>query len=297
MRRLSIAPDEGPVLAPVLPRLEMGAYEALFLKGMTFKKIADLFREYPDGRSSEFVPADEAERCAEAVARKMKEAGVDKFGLRISGTGNYLLRLRDARNPIELLYYQGIWDLSDMPGLSVVGSRKPTAEGVMRAERLAREIVYEGFAVVSGLASGIDTAAHMAALENGGATIAVIGTPLGECYPKANRMLQKTIAEEHLLISQVPVLKYSEQPISLKRQYFPERNATMSALTLGTIIVEAGEKSGTLHQAKAALYQKRKLFILDSCFGNPDISWPRKFERMGAIRVRDSRDIWDHIDA
>ena len=295
MRRLSIAPDEGPVIAPILPRLEMGAYEALFLRGMTFKTIADLFRKYPDGRSSEFVPSGEAERCAEAAAKKMKDSGVDRFGLRIKGTGNYPLRLRDARNPVELLYYQGIWELSEMPGLSVIGSRRPTDEGIMRAERLAREIVCEGFAVVSGLASGIDTAAHMAALENGGATIAVIGTPLGECYPKANRMLQKTIAEEHLLISQVPVLKYAEQSLSLKRRHFPERNATMSALTLGTIIVEAGENSGTLHQARAALFQKRKLFILDSCFKNPDISWPGKFERMGAIRVRHSRDIWNHM--
>ena len=99
MRRLSIAPDEGPVPQPILPWLEMGAYEVLFLRGMTFKKIADLFREYPDGRSSEFVPSGVAERCAEAVAKKVKDAGGDRFGLRIKGAGNYPLRLHDARNP------------------------------------------------------------------------------------------------------------------------------------------------------------------------------------------------------
>jgi DNA processing protein len=179
-----------------------------------------------------------------------------------------------------------------MRGLAVVGSRKPSNEGAQRAARIARELVARDFAVVSGLATGIDKAAHTAALEAGGRTIAVIGTPLGENYPKENAELQAHIAKEHLLVSQVPVLRYSTQPFKTKRFYFPERNATMSALTEGTIIVEAGETSGTLTQARAALYQGRKLFILDSCFKNPAITWPARFEKEGAIRVREPEDIW-----
>ena len=84
--------------------------------------------------------------------------------------------------------------------------------------------------------------------------------------------------------------------LSQKRRNFPECNATMSALMLGTIIVEAGERSGTHHEARATLHQERKLFILDSCFGNPDIVCPQRDERLGAIRVRELRDIWVNLD-
>jgi DNA processing protein len=145
---------------------------------------------------------------------------------------------------------------------------------------------------VSGLAAGIDTAAHTATLEAGGRTIAVIGTPLGVYYPPENRSLQDKIAHDFLLISQVPVLRYLNQKVPQNKLFFPERNVTMSALTEATIIVEAGETSGTLTQARAALYQGRKLFILDSCFQRNDLTWPLTFERRGAIRVRKTEDIW-----
>jgi DNA processing protein len=142
------------------------------------------------------------------------------------------------------------------------------------------------------LAAGIDTAALTAAVERGGPVAAVIGTPLGVVYPRENRGLQELIARDHLLISQVPVLRYAVQAPPQNRLFFPERNVTMSALTEGTIIVEAGETSGTLTQARAALHQGRKLFILDSCFNRTDITWPARFEAEGAIRVRTSEDIW-----
>ena len=163
--------------------------------------------------------------------------------------------------------------------------------------RLARELVERNFTVVSGLAEGIDQAAHTSALEQGGRTIAVIGTPLGLYYPKAHRELQDRIAAEQLLISQVPVLRYDRQAVPQNKLFFPERNVTMSALTEGTVIVEASETSGTLTQARAALHQGRKLFILESCFQRTDITWPARFEAQGAIRVRTTNDIWDALAA
>ena len=93
------------------------------------------------------------------------------------------------------------------------------------------------------------------------------------------------------MISQVPIKRYHEQNFRVNRIFFPERNATMSALSQATIIVEAGETSGSLIQARAALKQGRKLFILDSCFMNSNISWPHKYAEKGAIRVRDIDDI------
>ena len=92
-----------------------------------------------------------------------------------------------------------------------------------------------------------------------------------------------------------PVLRYERQKPPQNRLFFPERNVTMSALTEATVIVEAGETSGTLIQARAALHQNRKLFILDSCFQRSDLTWPARFAEQGAIRVRKPEDIWDNL--
>ena len=297
MGSLAFSNSYGPAIAPISPRREMGAYEALFLEqGATFKTLAERFAADPEALPSDLVEPAKAERAAQRVFEVLHKVGVQQFGVRINKAGDYPEKLRHAKYPVELLYYQGTWQLSEMRGLAVVGSRNPSEEGARRAARLARELVSHDFAVVSGLASGIDSAAHKAAIEAGGVTIGVIGTPLGEYYPKENRDLQDLIAREHLLISQIPVLRYQVQPFQQKRHYFPERNATMSALTEGTIIVEAGETSGTLTQARAALYQGRKLFILESCFQNSAITWPARFEEQGAIRVKSSDDIWKALD-
>ncbi len=151
------------------------------------------------------------------------------------------------------------------------------------------------FGIVSGLAKGIDTVAHTTAIESNGVTIAVIGTPLNATYPPENAELQHRIAKDFLLISQVPVVRYSNQTYRGNRLFFPERNITMSALTEATVIVEASETSGTLTQARAALAQGRKLFILDSCFQNPNLTWPKRFQEQGAFRVRDFDDIGEHL--
>jgi DNA processing protein len=282
----------------ISPLQEMGAYEWLWAQqGMTWKRMADMFRKDPEALPSDFAPTNESYSMANRVLRLLKERGVDSFGVRINHAGDYPSKLRDAKNPVELLYYQGTWELSEMPSLCIVGSRKASDEGKQRAARLARELVKRGYAVASGLAEGIDSAAQNAALEAGGKTIAVIGTPLGEFYPKKNRELQEHIAKEHLLVSQVPVVRYSQEHFKNKRNYFPERNATMSALTDGTIIVEAADTSGTLTQARAAMHQGRKLFILENCFQRTDITWPRHYEKMGAIRVKNPDDIWKALDA
>jgi DNA processing protein len=288
--------DGVPAFAAISPRLELGAYEALWLeKGASFRSIAARFAADPSALPSDFVSRTNAKKCADDVIRILKDAGIHRFGVRIHHAGDYPMSLRDARHPIELLYYQGAWELTEKRCVAVVGSRKASEDGVRRAQRLARELAERKFAVVSGLATGIDTAAHTAALDEGGVTIAVIGTPLGTYYPPENRALQDRIASDFLLISQVPVLRYRNQAVPQNRLFFPERNITMSALTEATVIVEASDTSGTLTQARAALHQGRKLFILDSCFNRTDISWPALFEKRGAVRVRHSDDIWNAL--
>jgi DNA processing protein len=288
--------NDGPAVSSVSPRRELGAYEALWLEpGATFKTIADRFAADPSAVPSDFVSAAVADARASEVLTTLKKAGVSRFGIRLNLTGNYPTKLRDARHPVEMLYFQGAWELSETRCVAVVGSRTASEEGLRRAAKIARALVDKGFTVVSGLAAGVDRAAHTAAIEAGGHTIAVIGTPIGTYYPKENEALQRQIAEEHLLISQVPVLRYANQHVPQNKLFFPERNVTMSALTEATIIIEASDTSGTLTQARAALHQGRKLFILDSCFERRDITWPSNFEKKGAIRVRESADIFDAL--
>ncbi|WP_419914631.1 DNA-processing protein DprA [Hoeflea sp.] len=280
----------------ISPFRELGAYEALWdnVKA-TFKSIADQFARRPAALPSDFVKPETAEEYAASVNSRFRESEIGPFGVRVHGAAEYPPRLRDAKHPVELLYFQGWWDLVNSRSVAVVGSREPSDEGKARTRRIVKALVEDDFTVVSGLAAGIDTAAHTAAIDNEGRTIAVIGTPLSHVYPKTNSDLQKRIAENYLLISQVPLLRYERQDYRRNRLFFPERNKTMSALTEATIIVEAGETSGTLIQARAALEQGRKLFILDSCFQNPKLTWPAKFEMQGAVRVRTYDDVRRHL--
>ncbi len=292
MAQLALDHD-GAALAPISPRREIGAYEALWLeKGATFKTLAERFAKDPTALPSDMVGRSVADACASEVFAIFARTGVSSFGVRINHAGDDPKKLRDARYPVELLYYQGAWELTEPRAVAVVGSRKASPDGLKRAAQIARHLVRKDFTVVAGLAEGIDTAAHVAALEENGRTIAVLGTPLSSSYPAANRRLQQRIAQEQLVISQVPVLRYERQAPPQNRLFFPERNVTMSALTEATIIVEASETSGTLTQARAAIHQGRKLFILDSCFQRTDITWPAKFEAEGAVRVRTPDDIW-----
>lgn len=281
--------------APIEPLQEMFAYESLWLSdGAWFKSIADLFRKNPNAVPSELVTGHDIEKASKSLSdllgRRLRE-----FGVRVHGAGEYPRKLRDADHPIELLYYRGNWEFASTPAIAVVGTRNPSQEGASNAARIARALVREGITVVSGLAKGIDTAAHKATIEAGGRTIAVVGTPLFDVYPKENADLQEKIAKEHLLISQVPFLRYRQQHYKANSLFFPARNVTMSALTSATIIVEAGNTSGTLVQARAALSQGRKLFILESCFRNPELTWPAKYEAQGAIRVQSVTDILSRV--
>ncbi|MGO8868138.1 MAG: DNA-processing protein DprA [Alphaproteobacteria bacterium] len=282
----------------ISPLREMGAYEALWDDpATTFKTLSEMFAKRPGAVPSDFVPPARAWERAAFVQRRFHEAAVERFGVRVHGAGEYPEKLRDAAHPVELIYYQGWWDLAASRSVAVVGTREPTEEGLKRTRQLVKSLIKDGFTVVSGLAAGVDTVAHETAIEAEGRTIAVIGTPLSHVYPRENTELQRKIGAEFLIISQVPLHRYEKQDYRRNRLFFPERNITMSALTEATIIVEAGETSGTLIQARAALHQGRKLFILDSSFRNKNLTWPAKFAERGAIRVVDYDDIRKHLSS
>lgn len=272
--------------------LELGAYEQLWLQtGASFRSLADRFAKDPEARPSDFIDNVKARDSATKVINRLRSRLGENFNVRLHGEIEYPDRLREATHPVELLYYQGNWDLVHTRSVAVVGTRDPSPDGRARTRKLVKSLVADGFTIISGLARGVDTEAHRAAIEAGGRTIAVLGTPLDSTYPPENAELQSVIAKKHLVVSQVPIERYGVQNPRTNRFFFPERNKTMSALSEATIIVEAGETSGTLVQAREALKQGRNLFILNSAFEDPRLTWPERFEKLGAIRVREYDDV------
>jgi DNA processing protein len=155
--------------------------------------------------------------------------------------------------------------------VAIVGTRQVSREGAARSRRLARELAAAGVVVVSGLAKGVDTEALSAAIEAGGRVIAVIGTPIDRAYPAENKQLQERIYREHLLISQFAP---GERVFPAN---FPERNKLMAALSDATAITEAGDTSGTLHQAAECGRLGRWLFICRSVVDDASLQWPKRF--------------------
>jgi DNA processing protein len=175
------------------------------------------------------------------------------------------------------LYMRG--DLSLLSGtrrVAIVGTRDATSDGIRRARRLARELVAHDIVIVSGLAAGIDTAAHHAAIESNGRTVAVLGTPLNRVFPKENAELQKTIGKNHLLVSQFAT------GARIDAKNYTGRNRTMALLAHASVVVECGDTSGSLSQASETMRHHRPLFLLRSAANNPSLQWPKRFVERGA---------------
>lgn len=198
--------------------------------------------------------------------------------------------LRDAKGRDVEIYLAGDRSLLTQRRVAIVGARDVSEAGKSRAYKLARELVSFGIVIVSGLARGVDSAAHFGAIQNNGRTIAVIGTPLSKAYPAENAGLQEDIYENHLLMS-----PFAEGTQTF-RSSFPKRNRVMALLSDATVIVEASDTSGSLHQAAECLRSGRWLFIMKSVIDNPDLNWPSKFLGKPKVAVLSStREIVDAI--
>jgi DNA processing protein len=167
-----------------------------------------------------------------------------------------------------LLFVAGALTPNDARSLAVIGSRRASTHGLAAATEIAEHLVERGYSVTSGLAAGIDTAAHRAALDCGGRTAAVIGTGLLHSYPPQNAELQRQIADGCAVVSQ---FWPEAQP---SRRSFPMRNAVMSGMSLGTVIVEASHTSGARVQARLALAQGRPVFLLETLLAQ---DWAKEF--------------------
>jgi len=196
----------------------------------------------------------------------------------------YPPNLRAVHDRPPMVFMAGQLTPADARAIAVVGARKATAAGIARARAIAEHLVDCGYCVVSGLAAGIDTAAHTAALARRGRTVAVIGTGLARSYPPQNAALQRRIASECAVISQF----WPDSPPS--RRSFPMRNAVMSGITLATVVVEASDTSGARMQARLACAQGRPVFLLASLVERQP--WAREYAtRPGTHVVRSPQEI------
>ncbi len=166
--------------------------------------------------------------------------------------------------------------------ISVVGARKVSPNGAARARRLARELAATGVVVVSGLAEGVDTEAMTSAITAGGHVVGVIGTPLDQAYPAKNKRLQEQVYQNHLLVSQFPFGS------RVYPSNFPARNRLMALLSDATVVVEASDTSGSLHQAAECHRIGRWLFIARSVAEDRSLGWPKKFLGHERCQVLDS---------
>lgn len=187
------------------------------------------------------------------------------------------------------LFADGDASLLAMPALAIVGSRNPTAQGAENATQFARYLAGHGLAIVSGLATGIDAAAHQGALAADGATVAVLGTGIDDYYPPSNRALQQRIARGGVVVSEYMP---GRPPVAGQ---FPARNRIISGLSLGTLVVEATRRSGSLITARLAGEQGRSVFAIPGSIHNPLARGCHQLIRQGALLVESADDIFSEI--
>jgi DNA processing protein len=229
-----------------------------------------------DGKQASLFPA-ETDALLEAA-----QQDIDRW----TATGIELLTILDSAYPENLravhdrpplIFVKGRLARADARAVAIVGARDASPDGIEAAERIATDLVGAGYTIASGLAAGIDTAAHTAALNAGGRTIAVIGTGVNRAYPPENRTLQRRIATECAVVSQF----WPDAPPN--RRSFPMRNAVMSGISLATVIVEARETSGARVQARRALGHGRHVFLLGSLTKTQP--WARELAQRPGVSV------------
>ncbi len=197
--------------------------------------------------------------------------------------------LREISDPPPLLYVHGDPELLSFPQLAMVGSRNPDLQGKEIARQFARQLARMGLAVTSGMAMGIDTEAHIGALDTG-KSVAVIGTGPDRVYPARNRKLAHQLVEQGAVISEFAV------GTEARPENFPRRNRIISGLALGTLVVQATLKSGSLITARLAMEQGREVFAIPGSIHNPQVRGNHQLIRQGAKLVETTADIVDELE-
>jgi len=243
-----------------------------------------------DGIGKELAGAIVNQRATVDWRGEMERA--DKAGIRLIAQidEEYPQALREIHDPPLALYVQGNIESRDKHAIAIVGTRRATHYGLDCAARFSMQLVQAGFTVVSGLAEGIDTAAHKAALKAKGRTLAVIGSGLDRVYPTSNKELAKAIAGQGAVISE---FSFGREP---DRTTFPIRNRIVSGLSMGVLVVEADQKSGAMITARQALEQGRSVFAVPGRIDNPAARGTNDLIKHGAKLAMDGNDVLSEFE-
>ena len=280
---LSLTPGLGPTRSRKLVE-HFGSAEAVFraslteLEGTGMQAVAA--QSIASGKSAELA----REEIARAAAAGIAIVSMDDLC--------YPPRLKEIYDPPLILYVRGAVEILTRPGIAMVGTRHPTPYGSGMAERLACDLAAQGLVIISGMARGVDTASHRGAIVAKGKTIAVFGTGVDVIYPKENsRLSEQIVALGGALISEFALGTFAAP------QNFPIRNRILSGMSVGVLVVEAAEYSGTRITARCALEQNRDVFAVPGNVTNKNSWGPNTLIKQGAKLVATWEDVWEDLPA
>jgi DNA processing protein len=238
-------------------------------------------------RAAQFVSDGRARAAAEDEAKRVAEAG----GIFLTREETaYPERLLEIYDPPSVLWIRGDAALLNRPGIAVVGTRQPTPYGLGMAEMLSRDLAHRRLTVLSGMARGVDAAAHKGALEAGGNTVAVWGTGIDVVYPKENKKLAQRIVDSGgAIVSEYPLGTFPAP------QNFPIRNRILSGMSVGVLVIEAGEYSGTRITARCAMEQNRDVYAVPGNVTSKGAWGPNTLIKQGAKLTATWEDVWEDL--
>jgi DNA processing protein len=276
-------------LIPGIGHVRMGQLESYFGSAAAAWKAneSELKKAGLDAGTIKTIISDRPKIDPDQEMAKMVQAGIKAFTCRDLG---YPARLKEIYDYPPVLYVLGNIDIRDEYSLAVVGTRKASLYGRQVTEEIVTDLSHSKITITSGLARGIDTFAHQAALEAGGRTIAIIACGLDTVYPPENKSLARRIIENGALVSEYPL------GIRPHAENFPRRNRIMSGLCLGTLVVEAGEKSGALITAQMALEQNREVFAIPGSIMSAASLGTNRLIQAGAKLVTGYKDILEELN-
>lgn len=280
---LSLTPGLGPTRARKLVE-HFGSPEAVFRASLTELEGS--------GIQAVSAQAIATGKAAELAREEIVRAAAATATVVSMDDPSYPSRLKEIYDPPLVLYVRGNPEILTKPGIAVVGTRHPTPYGSGMAERLACDLAVQGLVIISGMARGVDTASHRGAISAKGRTLAVFGTGVDVIYPKENsRLSEQILALGGALISEFPLGTFAAP------QNFPIRNRILSGMSLGVLVVEAAEYSGTRITARCALEQNRDVFAVPGNVTNKNSWGPNTLIKQGAKLVATWEDVWEDLPA
>ncbi len=278
---LTLTPGMGPTrIWKAVDRL--GAAERVFDASLTELEGLGM-----PAKSAQFIFEGKARAAAEDELRRVAEVG----GTVLTPADEaYPERLREIYDPPAVLWIRGNVELLARPGIAVVGTRSPSPYGAGMAELLSRDLANRHLVILSGMARGVDTAAHKGAIEAGGKTVAVWGTGIDVIYPKENKKLAENIvASGGTIVSEYPLGTFPAP------QNFPIRNRILSGLSVGVLVIEAAEYSGTRITARCAMDQNRDVYAVPGNVTNKNAWGPNTLIKQGAKLTATWEDVWEDL--